>query len=86
MTALTAAERELAALGAALASNCIPCVTYHIGAARNAGLSDAQIAEALAVAERVRQVPADAVFEAAARALPAELEAIDRGAPTPCCP
>lgn len=86
MTALTAAERELAALGAALASNCIPCVTYHIGAARNAGLSDAQIAEALAVAERVRQVPADAVLEAASRALPDALEMGERDAPPSCCP
>lgn len=65
MKDLGSRERELVALGAALASNCIPCIEYHVPAARKAGLSEAQIAEALRVAERVRQVPAKAVLESA---------------------
>lgn len=86
MSALTPAERELAALGAALAANCIPCVTFHVAAARKAGLSDEQIAEALAVAERVRQVPARAVLEAAARALPGAFDGAEQDPPAACCP
>ena len=65
MVRLTARERELAAIGAAVASNCIPCIQYHIPQARQAGLSDAQILEAIRLADKVRQVPARNVLEAA---------------------
>lgn len=65
MSALKTQERELVSLGAALASNCIPCIEYHIPEARKAGLSDAQIKEAIAIADKVRQVPARAVLETA---------------------
>jgi 4-carboxymuconolactone decarboxylase len=65
MTELSSRERELVALGAALASNCVPCVEYHVPAARKAGLSDAQIEEAVRVAQRVRLVPAKMVLESA---------------------
>jgi 4-carboxymuconolactone decarboxylase len=43
MKKLTNAERELVALGAAIASNCVPCIEYHIPEARKAGLDDQQI-------------------------------------------
>jgi AhpD family alkylhydroperoxidase len=62
MTNLTDRERELVALGAAMGSNCIPCMEYHIPAARNAGLSDARIADAVRLADKVRQVPARKVL------------------------
>ena len=65
MSALSLRERELVALGAALASNCIPCVEFHVPAARKAGLTDAEIGEALALADKVRQVPASKTLEAA---------------------
>lgn len=88
MTVLTAAERELVALGAALGSNCSPCVAYHIPAAQKAGLSDAQIAEAIRLADQVRRVPARAALDAAARALPEG--AVDKAGDTAvsdrCCP
>ena len=67
MNGLTATERELVAIGASLASNCIPCVAYHIAKARKLGLSEARIAEAVELADKVRQVPAKAVIEAARR-------------------
>lgn len=75
---LTPRERELVAIGASLASNCVPCITYHIAKARKLGLSEAEIDEAVALADKVRQVPARAVLDAAQRAQPAE-EADDRG-------
>jgi 4-carboxymuconolactone decarboxylase len=70
MDHLTPRERELVALGSALASNCVPCVEYHIPQARNAGLTDPQMAEAIRLADQVRQVPARKVLDAAYKLLP----------------
>ncbi len=65
MPHLTPQERELVALGAALGSNCISCIEYHIPASRKAGLTNAQISEAIRLADKVRQVPARKVLDAA---------------------
>ena len=65
MCELNGRERELVALGAALASNCVPCIEYHVPEARKAGLSDDQIKEALKIADKVRRVPARAVIQTA---------------------
>jgi 4-carboxymuconolactone decarboxylase len=66
MESLTTAEQELVALGAALGSNCVPCIEYHIPQARAAGLSDRQIGAAVRLADTVRQVPARKVLAVAA--------------------
>ncbi|MGE5178601.1 MAG: carboxymuconolactone decarboxylase family protein [Bacteroidota bacterium] len=55
MYQLTAAERALVALGAALSSNRRPCVQAQVSEARMAGLSESRIQEALEVADRARQ-------------------------------
>jgi len=39
----TLRERELVALGAAMASNRVPCVEYHIAESRRVGLTDTEI-------------------------------------------
>lgn len=65
MTNLTDRDRELVALGAAMGSNCVPCMEYHIPAARKAGLSDPQIVDAVRLADKVRQVPAQKVLDVA---------------------
>jgi 4-carboxymuconolactone decarboxylase len=65
MSGLNKREQSLVALGAALASNCVPCVEYHIPGARRAGLSDIEINHAIEIADKVRQVPARAVLETA---------------------
>lgn len=65
MTKLTSSERELVALGAALGSNCVPCIQYHVPEARKAGLCDGKIEEAILMADEVRQVPARKVLAAA---------------------
>jgi AhpD family alkylhydroperoxidase len=65
MDTLTTKERELVALGAALGSNCVPRIEYHVPEARKAGLSDQQISEAIELADTVRQVPARKVLETA---------------------
>ena len=68
MRALDRRQGEFVALGAALASNCIPCMEYHIAEARRVGISAAQIREAVEVADTVRKVPAEQVL-GTARAL-----------------
>lgn len=65
MPHLSARDRELVALGAAMGSNCVPCIEYHVPKAKEAGLSDSEISEAIRLSDRVRQVPARKVLEAA---------------------
>jgi 4-carboxymuconolactone decarboxylase len=65
MSELSNRERNLVALGAAIACNCVPCVEYHVPGAKRIGLSDSEIHEALQIADKVRQVPSRAVLEAA---------------------
>jgi 4-carboxymuconolactone decarboxylase len=65
MSELNNRERSLVALGAALASNCVPCIEYHIPGARRAGLSDVEIDKAIRIADKVRRVPARTVLETA---------------------
>jgi AhpD family alkylhydroperoxidase len=65
MRELNNREHELVALGAAIASNCVPCIEYHIPEARKAGVSDIQIKEAVQIADQVRRVPARTVLETA---------------------
>jgi AhpD family alkylhydroperoxidase len=69
MSQLTARERALVSLGAAMGSNCISCVEHHIPASRTAGLTDAEISEAIDLADNVRRVPARKTLEAAAALL-----------------
>ena len=69
MKLLNLREYELVALGAAIASNCIPCIEYHIPVARNAGLTDAQILEAVQLADKLKQVPARKVLDIATNLL-----------------
>lgn len=81
MTDLTSRERELVALGAAMGSNCVPCIDHHIPKAREAGLTDAQIREAIELADGVRQVPARKVLETALFAL----GDVPQGGAAGCC-
>jgi len=62
-------ERELVALGAAMGSNCISCIEYHILEARQAGLTDSQIADAVGLSSKIQQVPARKVLDMAMRML-----------------
>lgn len=95
MPQLTLYERELVSLGAAMGSNCISCIEHHIPASRTAGLTDAQISEAIRLADELRQVPARKTLGTALRLLaesPAPVapatasdEAAAAQADKPCC-
>lgn len=65
MQKLNNREKELVRIGAAIASNCIACIEYHIPQARAAGLNDVQIKEAVNIAKLIKKVPADMVFSRA---------------------
>jgi AhpD family alkylhydroperoxidase len=75
MSQLSPREIELVAIGAAIGSNCIPCVEYHISAGRQLGISDDEIRAAIALADKVRRAPARKVLEAA--------KAVIEGLPVP---
>lgn len=47
-------DKELAAIGASIGCNCRPCVDHHIPKGRDAGLSEAELADAVAAARAVR--------------------------------
>jgi AhpD family alkylhydroperoxidase len=69
MSILNHRDRELVALGAALASNCVPCIEFHIVESRSAGLSDAEITAAVELANQIKGVPARKVLDAAFNAI-----------------
>ncbi len=69
MPQLSPREIELVAIGAAIGSNCIPCVEYHIGAGKQLGISDDEIRTAIALADKVRRAPARKVLDAAKSAI-----------------
>lgn len=70
MTELTPRDSHLVALGAALGSNCVPCVEHLIPQARKAGLADDELRAAILHADKVRQIPARRVLETAMNLLP----------------
>jgi AhpD family alkylhydroperoxidase len=47
-------DKELAAICASIGANCRPCVEHHVPAGRGAGLSEAELAEAVATAKSIR--------------------------------
>ncbi len=65
MSKLDRKERELVAIGASVACNCVPCITYHVREAKAAGVTDEQLKEAIDLAEKVKKVSADKVRKAA---------------------
>lgn len=79
MTDLTSRESQLVALGAALGSNCVPCIEHVIPQARKAGLTDKEIQVAILLADKIKQVPARKVLEAALILLPQAAAANNSG-------
>lgn len=47
-------DKELAAIGASIGCDCRPCIEHHIPAGREAGLSEGELADAVATARLVR--------------------------------
>lgn len=47
--------KELIAIGASVTAHCVPCIEHHHAKARELGLSDFEIGEAIKVGRRVRR-------------------------------
>jgi len=60
---------ELVAIGAAIASNCEPCLKFHYDQAHKLGVADADMRRAVDLAQKVKETPARAVLELASRML-----------------
>lgn len=65
METLSELQVALVGIGAAIGSNCEPCLAHHVDAARAAGLSDAQLRAAAATAHQVKERAARPVATAA---------------------
>lgn len=86
MSELSSRDRALVGLGAALGSNCIPCVEHHVALARDAGVTDDELRHAISVADTIRQVPAKRALASAHQVLatpasgqpPAKCEQLER--------
>ena len=63
----TPAVKELVAIGAAIAANCEPCLRYHVRAAKELGVSSADVASAIEMAAKVKDVPHQAILKLGAR-------------------
>lgn len=83
MQNLTDKEKEFVALGAAMGSNCIPCIVYHIEESKKLGISVEQIKQAIAMADKVRKVPIEKGFNTALAQLGENIEICDK---TDCNP
>lgn len=75
---------ELVAIGAAIASNCEPCLKYHCRQAQLLGVSKADMARAVTLAAKVKDSPHQAILR-----LSDKLTVSSLGDPTtasdPCC-
>jgi AhpD family alkylhydroperoxidase len=72
MSELTEREKELVAIGASIGSNCVPCIAFHVGKAREIGFNDEQIEAAITLSQEIRTVPANLVVNTARAHLGAE--------------
>lgn len=52
---MNAKVKELIAVGASMGAHCQPCLEYHVNKAREAGLTDDEIREAIAVGHMVEK-------------------------------
>ncbi len=80
MSHLNERERELVAIGAAIGSNCVPCIEYHLPAGRKAGLENEELAEALELANKVKNVPAEKIYAVARKLVSGNQVDSDKGA------
>jgi 4-carboxymuconolactone decarboxylase len=85
MSDLSPRDLELVAIGAAMGSNCPPCLAYHIPQARQVGLSDAEIHAAIVHADKIRQVPARKTLQTALAMLPGVVPEAAGDASAPEC-
>jgi len=65
MSELDTKTKEMVAIAASIAGNCIPCLRYHFKEAMKAGCTKQEIQEVIEIANMVKQRPAQLINEAA---------------------
>jgi AhpD family alkylhydroperoxidase len=60
--ALDQKDKELVAIGASIGALCRPCIEHHIPAARDAGLTEPQLARAVEAAEAIHRIAVTLLF------------------------
>jgi len=66
--------RELVAVGASIAGNCLPCLRYHLAEALKAGCTPEEISEAIELSKRVKERPIQDIYRLANELLQREPE------------
>lgn len=79
------AVAELVAIGAAIASNCEPCLRHHTRVARELGVTGAEIDRAVALAQKVKEAPHRAILKLASRLTQGDPASAMDDAPDDCC-
>lgn len=72
---------ELIAIGASIAGHCQPCLSYHVNKAKELGIEEEEVRQAIAAGHMVEQGAASAMRKFAERVLDAPAEDIPA-----CCP
>jgi AhpD family alkylhydroperoxidase len=75
---LDAVTTELVALGAAVGANCEPCFKFHYNEARGLGIGSDVMAQAVRVAQAVKDLPARSMLDLAAKLLDIDAETLSR--------
>jgi AhpD family alkylhydroperoxidase len=73
--------KELIAIGASVAAHCQPCLSYHVARAKELGLEECAIREAIAVGHRVEKGAMVAMRQYVSEGLDAPVTA----EPPSCC-
>lgn len=73
--------RELIAVGASVSAHCQPCLTYHVARAKEMGIEENEIREAIAVGQMVEKGAMSAMRQFLAGALGDSPSSADAG----CC-
>ena len=73
--ALDQKDKELAAIGASIGALCRPCIEHHIPAARDAGLTEPELARAVEAAEATHRIAMTLLFRRSRELLSGEAPA-----------
>ena len=67
--ALDRRTRELIGIGASIAGNCLPCLSYHFAEALKVGSTVEEIAEAIKLSKMVKESPMNEIYRLAEQLL-----------------